>query len=389
MVDRIRFEEKSEGPGQVLDRRGMTAPSGTGGFLDRAGDAVADIGRDISDFFSEDNIENPFPKGTALNPDFEAFEEARTSPEKTTPSVSARHPRRPVEIFQRAVRIAETGPPDGDYTAIRGIVRGSARLLGAYGVPSDEWEGLAADAGMPGARWQDPKAQDAVTRHTFQRLADKFLDWRWVAMAWKAGEEGAGRAYVEPQVIDMKELVPLKGWVESVMQNAQEQILRSANPTEAASRELFKPHWDDIFQDVQSRGGYRNPEFTPGVPADTFEEVLRRRLYAMRERIRNLPEEGEMVSPAEVGVSEAGTGLPGIPTGRTGILGTPETTASAEQIQPAPGTRVPEDYVRRGRGQGVAIGQRTNRGEDQRNAGKPRRRLRNRTKAGGTGGIQE
>lgn len=126
--------------------------------------------------------------------------------------------------FARAVKMAESGSFDGNYGAVRGLVRGSARLLGAYGVASDEWSQIAEDAGLPGARWRDPKAQDVVAQATFDRLYAKYGDWRLVAVAWKGGEALADAVAVDPRIIEDRALAPLKGYASQVMRYASEDI---------------------------------------------------------------------------------------------------------------------------------------------------------------------
>ena len=261
-------------------------------------------------------------------------------------------PELPVDIFASAVRRVESSSPDGDYNQRKGMIRG-VRIVGAYGIAEDDWPSMAAEAGIPGARWQDARAQDMAARATFERLYRKYGDWRWVASAWKAGEQKTDVLFSDPGLIEFPELIPVKSYVDAIMTNAREAITTSQDPVHGVSRETFKTTDEDFnplgAEEFGSIGTTVNPNMVPGHPTSDVEEVLRRRLYAMRERVR--PPKPETVSPAEVGTSEAGTGLPGIPTGRLGIFGTPEVTPSASQIIPAPSrdTRVSKPPKRRAR----------------------------------------
>lgn len=121
--------------------------------------------------------------------------------------------------FAAAIRNAETGTPEGDYAAVRGLVRGQARLLGAYGVASDEWDRLAEENGYAGARWQDRRAQDRVMKGVFEALYRKYGDWRLVATAWKGGEAVADALAADPSLIKHDQLAGLRDYVETVMNN--------------------------------------------------------------------------------------------------------------------------------------------------------------------------
>lgn len=126
--------------------------------------------------------------------------------------------------FARAIKNAETGSFEGNYRAVRGLVRKNARLVGAYGIPTDMWPQIAEYAGYPGARWQDPKAQDAVAQATFDALYSKYGDWRLVAIAWKAGEDIADAVVADPSLIHADELAEVRAYAQQVMRFAQEDV---------------------------------------------------------------------------------------------------------------------------------------------------------------------
>lgn len=128
-----------------------------------------------------------------------------------------------VGTFAAAIRTAETGSSRGDYARVHGRVR-QGRLIGAYGFPSDEWQLMASEAGLAGARWGDPRAQDVVARRMFEALYAKYGDWRLVAVAWKAGEEVADRVAADPSLLNAEPMKAVKEYVRQVMSHAQDEI---------------------------------------------------------------------------------------------------------------------------------------------------------------------
>ena len=220
-----------------------------------------------------------------------------------------------VEVFAEGIRRAESGTADGDYQAVRGLVRGTARLLGAYGIPSDNWAEMAEDAGLTGARWRDARAQDAVATATFTRLYAKYRDWRLVAVAWKGGEVLADAVADNPPILSDPSLKPVKGYATSVMQNVQEKI--TVNPDSGVEREFFPTTFDNMTPRITVEGEV--PRGTVG-GGDEAEDVLRRRLYAMRDRVRNqaVPDPAAVVAPeGDTRVSGEGGGSP--PQETTGL----------------------------------------------------------------------
>lgn len=206
--------------------------------------------------------------------------------------------------FAAAVRAAESGNPEGNYQQVKGRVR-NTRLLGAYGIPGDEWKQMAADVGLEGARWNDPRAQDAVAKRMFDLLYQKYGDWRLVAVAWKAGEEVADRVAQDPSLLKRKELAPLKDYVSQVMQRAREDIevnepmMPDGSPVDSAR---FQPTMRGM---EPTQGSTRSPE-----------DALRGILKGMRERVRNQnvaaraaePSEELENAPAKEGVMDRLTG---------------------------------------------------------------------------------
>ena len=63
--------------------------------------------------------------------------------------------------------------------------------LGAYGILDINWAGWAKEAGMEGADWHDPVAQDTVAKFKVQQYFNKYNSWDAVSVAWFAGPRKA------------------------------------------------------------------------------------------------------------------------------------------------------------------------------------------------------
>lgn len=111
----------------------------------------------------------------------EAFRQSRQS--------TARDPEA-IDRFMAAIRDLES---NGNYHAV-GVPTKGGRALGAYQIMSQYWPGWAAEAGIPGADWRDPKAQDRVARYKMQRYFERYGRWDLVAIAWFAGPGRANTA---------------------------------------------------------------------------------------------------------------------------------------------------------------------------------------------------
>lgn len=203
--------------------------------------------------------------------------------------------------FAAAVRAAESGSPKGNYEQIKGHVRGT-RLLGAYGIPGDEWSQMAADMGLEGARWNDPRAQDLVAKRYFDTLYRKYGDWRLVAVAWKAGENFADALTQNPSILNEPDYKPLKDYVGQVMRAAREDIemnqpeLPDGSPVEAGR---FQPTLRGL-EPTQS-------------PTRNAEDSLRKILTGMRDRVRSRAQAAEeQVEPEAEPQQQEPTGGEGI-----------------------------------------------------------------------------
>jgi len=109
-----------------------------------------------------------------------------------------------IDTFMAGIRRLESGSFQGNYSAVGRPVRGD-RAIGAYQIMSRYWDSWASAAGIPGASWSDPVAQDHVARHVMQQYYDRFQNWDLVALAWYAGASTARkvlqRGYNGPESI--------------------------------------------------------------------------------------------------------------------------------------------------------------------------------------------
>lgn len=110
-----------------------------------------------------------------------------------------------IDTFMAGIRRLESGSFQGDYSAVGRPVRGD-RAIGAYQIMSRYWDDWTKAAGIPGANWKDPTAQDHVARYVMQSYYDRFKNWDLVALAWYAGASTARkvlqRGYEGPESIN-------------------------------------------------------------------------------------------------------------------------------------------------------------------------------------------
>lgn len=192
--------------------------------------------------------------------------------------------------FMRAIRTAETGTAEGNYSAIRGQVRDGARLIGAYGFASDEWPRLAAEAGYPGARWQDRSAQDAVATFIFDALFQKYQDWGLVAIAWKAGEAAADKLAEHPEVLEGKGLEPLRAY--------RDKVLGAVIPSDSPDSPLRGARSPISGPQAPQTPELQAPPMRAGL-SERADNTLRGILTAMRDQQRSMA-----ASPSDIRMSE-------------------------------------------------------------------------------------
>lgn len=89
-----------------------------------------------------------------------------------------------LDAFMAGIRRLESG---NNYMATGPMTDGMGQALGAYQIMSANWQSWANQAGLAGADWRDPDAQDAVARHKMTQYYNQYQDWGAVAVAWFAG----------------------------------------------------------------------------------------------------------------------------------------------------------------------------------------------------------
>lgn len=109
------------------------------------------------------------------------------------PRTSSRQPRRDVglqglEEFLAAIRYVESGSYEGNYRLQGRAIRGAVPV-GAYQILDSYWDAWSRQAGIPGADWRDPKAQDRVASVRAQRYKDAYGTWDLSAAAWIGGTQ--------------------------------------------------------------------------------------------------------------------------------------------------------------------------------------------------------
>lgn len=102
-----------------------------------------------------------------------------------------------VDLFMHAVGLKESG---GRYHILGPQTR-YGRPRGKYQILDSNWAAWAAEAGMPGADWRDPQAQEHVARHKMLSYFRRFGSWEAVAVAWFAGPGRAAQYLADPSSV--------------------------------------------------------------------------------------------------------------------------------------------------------------------------------------------
>lgn len=92
-------------------------------------------------------------------------------------------------VLLESIRTVETGGTH-NYEQVR-AGRGGDPVVGAYGFQRSQWPGLAAGAGLPGADWRSPQAQDQVASFWLNRLYNIYGSLELTAAAWIGGTNSA------------------------------------------------------------------------------------------------------------------------------------------------------------------------------------------------------
>lgn len=99
-----------------------------------------------------------------------------------------------VDDFMAAIRRLESG---NNYLAQGPVQPNGNRALGAYQIMRSNWSAWSKEAGIAGADWRDPQAQDRVARYKMNQYYQRFGSWDLVAVAWFAGPGRAATALKE------------------------------------------------------------------------------------------------------------------------------------------------------------------------------------------------
>lgn len=124
-----------------------------------------------------------------------------------------------LEDFMGAIRRLESG---GNYLAQGPVQPNGNRALGAYQIMQSNWSAWANEAGIPGADWRDPAAQDRIARYKMRQYYQRFQSWELVAVAWFAGPGRAATAMKEGSLASVGGLkdslgTSVSGYVDKVM----------------------------------------------------------------------------------------------------------------------------------------------------------------------------
>lgn len=97
-----------------------------------------------------------------------------------------------LEAFMNAIGTLESGNNYGAIGPHTGSRYGRAR--GRYQIMETIWPAWAREAGIGGADWRDPAAQDRVAKYKMSQYYRQFGSWDLVAVAWFAGPGRAAQA---------------------------------------------------------------------------------------------------------------------------------------------------------------------------------------------------
>ena len=109
------------------------------------------------------------------------------------------------------------------------------QALGAYGILDINWGKWSKEAGLAGADWHDPIAQDRVAKYKVQQYFNKFGSWDAVSVAWFAGSETA-KDLVETGTINYSKAdsngVDIKEYVSEMNDNIANELMTMEVPME-------------------------------------------------------------------------------------------------------------------------------------------------------------
>jgi hypothetical protein len=96
-----------------------------------------------------------------------------------------------LESFMNALGQLESG---NNYGAVGPQTKTYGRARGRFQIMEKIWPAWAREAGIPGASYNDPAAQDRVARHKMTQYYNRYGSWDLVAVAWFAGPARADKA---------------------------------------------------------------------------------------------------------------------------------------------------------------------------------------------------
>lgn len=131
-----------------------------------------------------------------------------------------------LQSFMRSIGKLESG---GRYH-ILGPQTKYGRPRGKYQILDSNWDAWAREAGIPGADWRDPSAQERVAAHKFlQYYNDYGGRWDAVAVAWFAGPGRARKWLKNPSSVSgMADVLgtSVATYVQKIMKGMQQNLGR-------------------------------------------------------------------------------------------------------------------------------------------------------------------
>lgn len=122
--------------------------------------------------------------------------------------------------FMAGIRKAETGNMRGDYLQI-GKMQNGYQGRGAYNISPRNWTIWTQEAGIAGADWRSPQAQDLVAATKLSQFQSRYGSWDLAAVAWFAGPKSAdsiaGQGYSGVDGIGHRQI---KAYTKGVMDEA-------------------------------------------------------------------------------------------------------------------------------------------------------------------------
>jgi len=176
--------------------------------------------------------------------------------------------------FMEAIAEQESG---GNYGAV-GPYTGSryGRARGKYQIMETIWPGWAKEAGMAGASWNDPAAQERVARYKMSQYYKRYGSWDLVAVAWFAGPGRANTAQREGigAIGNISDVLGTS--VAKYVATMNEGLGRGAAPLPGTGAGGGAPGTGGIPGIVEKLGRRGEPQAASGAMARIMESISRR-----------------------------------------------------------------------------------------------------------------